>query len=109
MAASGGTATTKAMGKGSTQHQHLVQTEVPVKLLEEWLAMWAKHHQIPYSLTAGLRPHTAGSELLELSVSKAGGEKVATIVFDVSWIAGAAASCQSATRTPSTAACARSG
>jgi len=83
MASSGGTAATKAMGEGSTQHQHLVQTEVPVKLLEEWLAMWAKHHQIPYSLTAGLRPHTAGSELLELTLSKAGGEKVADIVFDV--------------------------
>ena len=36
-AASGRTATTKAMGKGSTQHQHLVQTEVPPKVLEEWL------------------------------------------------------------------------
>jgi len=83
MAASGGTAATKAMGKGSTQHQHLVQTEVPVKLLDEWLAMWARHHKIPYSLTAGLRPHTAGSELLELSLCKAGGEKVANIVFDV--------------------------
>src|SRR5215472_14845597 len=34
MATSGGTATTTAMGKGSTQHQHLVQTEVPTKLLE---------------------------------------------------------------------------
>jgi isocitrate lyase len=83
MASSGGTAATKAMGKDSTQHQHLVQTEVPVKLLEGWLAMWAKHHQIPYSLTAGLRPHTAGSELLELTVSKPGGEKAADIVFDV--------------------------
>jgi len=83
MASSGGTAATKAMGKGSTQHQHLVQTEVQVKLLEGWLAMWAKHHQIPYSLTAGLRPHTAGSELLELTLSTAGGEKVANIVFDV--------------------------
>jgi isocitrate lyase len=83
MASSGGTAATKAMGKGSTQHQHLVQTEVPVKLLEGWLAMWAQHHQVPYSLTAGLRPHTAGSELLELTVSKADGEKVANIVFDV--------------------------
>jgi isocitrate lyase len=71
------------MGKGSTQHQHLVQTEVPVKLLEGWLAMWAKHHQIPYSLTAGLRPHTAGSELLELTLSKPGGEMAANIVFDV--------------------------
>ncbi|MBW8711428.1 MAG: isocitrate lyase family protein, partial [Mycobacterium sp.] len=29
MAASGRTATTKSMGKGSTQHQHLVQTELP--------------------------------------------------------------------------------
>ena len=42
-ASSGRTATTKAMGKGSTQHQHLVQTEVPKKLLEEWLALWGKH------------------------------------------------------------------
>jgi isocitrate lyase len=83
MASSGGTAATKAMGKGSTQHQHLVQTEVPVKLLEEWLAMWAKHYGIPYSLTAGLRPHTAGSELLELALFKPGGDKVADIVFDV--------------------------
>ncbi len=29
LASSGGTAATQAMGKGSTQHQHLVQTEVP--------------------------------------------------------------------------------
>ena len=42
----GGTAATKAMGKGSTQHQHLVQTEVPTKLLEEWLALWTKHHRL---------------------------------------------------------------
>ncbi|HEX4897303.1 MAG TPA: isocitrate lyase family protein, partial [Candidatus Limnocylindrales bacterium] len=41
MAASGRTAATKAMGKGSTQHQHLVQTEVPTRLLEGWLATWA--------------------------------------------------------------------
>ena len=60
MASSGGTAATKAMGKGSTQHQHLAQTEVPVRLLEKWLAMWAEHHQIPYSLTAGLRPAHGG-------------------------------------------------
>src|ERR1700722_2267296 len=77
MASSGGTAATQAMGKGSTQHQHLVQTEVPTKLLEEWLAMWAKHHQIPYSLCVGLRPNTAGSELLELTLSKTSGEDVA--------------------------------
>ena len=83
MASSGGTAATKAMGKGSTQHQHLVQTEVPNKLLEEWLAMWTKHHQVPGSLRVGLRPHTAGSELLELTLSKTSGEKVASIIFDV--------------------------
>ncbi len=42
MASSGRTATTKAMGKGSTQVQHLVQTEVPVRLLDEWLELWAQ-------------------------------------------------------------------
>ena len=83
MASSGGTAATKAMGKGSTQHQHLVQTEVPTKLLEQWLAMWTKHHQIPGPLRVGLRPHTAGSELLELTLSKTNGEKVANIIFAV--------------------------
>ena len=83
MASSGGTAATKAMGKGSTQHQHLVQTEVPTKLLGEWLAMWATHHHVPGSLQVGLRPHTAGSELLELTLSRADGETVANIVFDV--------------------------
>jgi isocitrate lyase len=71
------------MGKGSTQHQHLVQTEVPTRLLEEWLAMWTKHHQVSDSLRVELRPHTAGSELLELTLSKTDGEKVANIVFDV--------------------------
>jgi isocitrate lyase len=83
MASSGGTAATKAMGKGSTQHQHLVQTEVPTKLLEEWLAVWTEYHQIPYPLRVGLRPHTAGSELLELALTKPTGEKVANIIFDV--------------------------
>src|SRR6266487_969742 len=81
IASSGGTAATKAMGKGSTQHQHLVQTEVPTKLLEEWLAVWTKHHQLSNSLRVGLRPHTAGSELLELALSTGSGEKVANVVF----------------------------
>jgi isocitrate lyase len=83
MASSGGTAATKAMGKGSTQHQHLVQTEVPTKLLEQWLAIWAKHHQIAEALRVSLRPHTAGSELLELSLTNDTGEKVANIIFTV--------------------------
>jgi isocitrate lyase len=44
MSISGRTATTKAMGQGSTQHQHLVQTEVPLRLLEEWVG------QVPNSV-----------------------------------------------------------
>ncbi|HUC58928.1 MAG TPA: isocitrate lyase ICL2 [Streptosporangiaceae bacterium] len=83
MAASGGTAATKSMGKGSTQHQHLVQTEVPTKLLEEWLALWTAYHEIPGALRVRLRPHTAGSDLLELSLANGEGEKVANIIFSV--------------------------
>jgi isocitrate lyase len=81
MAISGGTAATKAMGKGSTQHQHLVQTEVPIKLLEEWLSVWTKHHHLPSPLRVGLRPHTAGSELLELNILAASGERLANVIF----------------------------
>ena len=82
MASSGRTAATKAMGKGSTQFQHLVQTEVPTKLLEEWLADWSKHNDYKEKIRVLLRPHTAGSELLELSVlNDASGEKLANIVF----------------------------
>jgi len=82
MASSGRTAATKAMGKGSTQFQHLVQTEVPVRLLEQWLATWRKHWEHPARLRVELRPHTAGSELLELRViEESSGEKLANIVF----------------------------
>src|SRR6201993_2426831 len=82
-ASSGRTATTKAMGEGSTQHQHLVQTEVPTRLLEEWLALWTAYHHIPDPLHVGLRPHTAGSELLELTLTNTSGEKEANIIFAV--------------------------
>ena len=82
MASSGRTAATKAMGKGSTQFQHLVQTEVPTKLLEEWLAEWSKHCDYASKIRVQLRPHTAGSELLELSVlNQPSGEKLANVVF----------------------------
>ena len=81
MASSGRTASTKAMGKGSTQFQHLVQTEVPRKLLEEWLAAWCEHYEIGRTLRVLLRPHTAGSELLELAVLDERDEKVANVVF----------------------------
>jgi isocitrate lyase len=79
--ASGQTAMTKAMGEGSTQSQHLVQTEVPPKVLAGWLADWAEHHGIDKTLKVSLRPHTAGSELLELSVLDEDDEKLANIVF----------------------------
>jgi len=76
------TATTMAMGKGSTQHQHLVQTEVPKKLLEEWLALWTAHYGIPEKLRVQLRPHRAGSELLDLGIYGNGGEeRLANVVF----------------------------
>jgi isocitrate/methylisocitrate lyase len=81
LAASGQTATTKAMGPGSTQVQHLVQTEVPPKLLAGWLGRWARHQGLPATLGVSLRPHTAGSEVLELSVLKPSGDKVANMIF----------------------------
>jgi isocitrate lyase len=80
-AASGRTATTKAMGQGSTQFQHLVQTEVPVKVLAEWLDEWRHQYGVETALTVALRPARSGSELLELSVRNAENEKVANIVF----------------------------
>ncbi len=81
MAASGRTATTKAMGKGSTQHQHLVQTEVPPKVLEEWLQIWAEHNHLPPKYRAQLRPVAANSDFLELSIWNDGKEKVGNIIF----------------------------
>jgi isocitrate lyase len=81
LASSGRTATTKAMGAGSTQHQHLIQTEVPKKLLEEWLAMWREHYGIGEPLKVELTPQRAGSELLELGIVDVNGEKHANVVF----------------------------
>jgi isocitrate lyase len=80
-ATSGRTATTMAMGKGSTQHQHLVQTEVPKKLLEDWLAIWSTHYRLPGPLRVQLRPHRAGSELLELGIHDQGDEQLANLIF----------------------------
>ncbi|CAM3734377.1 isocitrate lyase family protein [Mycobacterium frederiksbergense] len=81
-ASSGRTATTKSMGKGSTQHQHLVQTEVPRKLLEEWLALWGEHYQIGETLRVQLRPRRAGSDVLELGIYGDGDDKLADVVVD---------------------------
>jgi isocitrate lyase len=81
-ASSGRTATTKAMGKGSTQHQHLTQTEVPKKLLEEWLALWSEHYQLDEKLRVTLRPRRAGSDVLELGIYGGGDEQLANVVVD---------------------------
>ncbi len=81
MASSGRTATTLAMGKGSTQVQHLVQTEVPKKLLEDWVAMWSRHYQLVQGLTVTLRPYRAGSELLTLGIADEAGTQVANVIF----------------------------
>jgi isocitrate/methylisocitrate lyase len=81
MASSGRTATTKAMGVGSTQHQHLVQTEVPTRLLDEWLKIWSEKNPLRGALRVELRPMTAGSDLLELRILNTAKEKVANVVF----------------------------
>jgi isocitrate lyase len=81
MASTGHTAATKAMGKGSTQAQHLVQTEVPPTLLAEWLGLWAKHYQLPLELRVHLRPHTPGSEVLELGLFSQTGAAEANVIF----------------------------
>jgi isocitrate lyase len=81
MAVSGRTAATKAMGKGSTQFQHLVQTEVPTKILEEWVDAWRAHNGIATRLKVELRPHTAGSELLELRLVDEAKEMLANVIF----------------------------
>jgi isocitrate lyase len=81
MAISGRTSTTKAMGQGSTQHQHLVQTEVPPKVLEEWVDLWRKQHGVAEKLKVSLKPRSAGSDLLELSLLAPDGAVRANVVF----------------------------
>ncbi|HET8541414.1 MAG TPA: isocitrate lyase ICL2 [Anaeromyxobacter sp.] len=81
MASSGRTATTKAMGQGSTQHQHLVLTEVPPRLLEEWVDAWREHHGVAEKLRPSLKPVTASAELLELALVSETGEKKLDVTF----------------------------
>jgi isocitrate lyase len=81
MACSGRTATTKAMGKGSTQHQHLVQTEVPPSVLDEWLKLWTDEYRMSSAFRAQLRPVSVGSEFLELKILNGLGGQAANVVF----------------------------
>ena len=83
-ASSGRTASTKAMGKGSTQVQHLVQTEVPTSLLEEWLAIWSAHNERGDVLQVRLRPRRAGSDELKLTIHAwaDSDEPIANVVFN---------------------------
>jgi isocitrate lyase len=83
MSISGRTSTTKAMGQGSTQHQHLVQTEVPPKLLEDWIDAWRKRHGVAEKLKVSLKPRTSGSDLLELALLGPDGKVRANVVFAV--------------------------
>jgi isocitrate lyase len=80
-ASSGRTATTVAMGKGSTQFQHMQLTEVPPKVLDGWLAQWSDHYDLKRRLRVELRPVCAGSELLELKVLGEANERLANVVF----------------------------
>ncbi|MFI5301655.1 MAG: isocitrate lyase, partial [Polyangiales bacterium] len=80
MSLSGRTSSTKAMGKGSTQFQHLVQTELPPKKLEEWLDAWRARHGIAGKLRVSLKPAT-GTDLLELSILNGDGGKAANVIF----------------------------
>ncbi len=81
MSLSGRTSTTKAMGVGSTQFQHHIAIELPPKVLKEWLDVWRKKHGIAAELNVTLRPHSAGSQVLELALSDADG-KAANVVFE---------------------------
>ncbi|HVH41228.1 MAG TPA: isocitrate lyase ICL2 [Labilithrix sp.] len=81
MSLSGRTSTTKAMGVGSTQFQHHIQIEVPPKVLKDWIDVWRRHHGVQKDLVVSLRPHSAGSQVLELSILSAG-EKAANVVFE---------------------------
>jgi len=81
MACTGRTATTAAMGKGSTQTQHLVQTEVPPSVLRNWLELWEAQYKTGGPLRVELRPHTAGSDVLEIGVFNPKGTLIANVVF----------------------------
>ena len=106
----GRTATTKAMGEGSTQSQHL-RPDRGAAEGADGLARRSGPSTTASTrpLRVSLRPHTAGSDLLELSVLGADDEKLANIVFATHpGPARPVRSCRCATRTRSTRRCAAS-
>jgi isocitrate lyase len=80
-ASSARTATTKAMGKGSTQVQHSVQTELPKTVLEAWLADAVDVNHLDEQFKVRLRPSHEGADLLELEVLDGHDEKKLNVVF----------------------------
>jgi len=105
---SGRTSTTKAMGQGWTQHQHMVQTAVPTKILEDWLDLWRAHNGVAERFKVALKPLTAGSDLLELQILGTGGAKLLNVVFASIHDRRGAASFLCATKTLLTWICAKS-
>ncbi|EUA27459.1 isocitrate lyase [Mycobacterium intracellulare] len=108
-ASSGRTATTKSMGEGSTQHQHLVQTEVPKKLLEEWLAMWSENYDLGEKLRVQLRPAAPARTCSNSASTGTTTSSWPTWSSTRSRTGTAAASFRCATRTPSRRSSGRSG
>jgi hypothetical protein len=45
------------------------------------LAMWTRYYDLPGGLRVQMRPHRAGSELLELGVYDKREEKLANVIF----------------------------
>jgi isocitrate lyase len=80
-ASSARTATTKAMGKGSTQVQHFVQTELPKTVLEVWLADAVEVNDLDERFRVRLLPSHEGADLLELEVLDGDDEKKLNVVF----------------------------
>ncbi|MGB5820625.1 MAG: isocitrate lyase family protein [Saonia sp.] len=79
-ASSGRTATTKAMGKGSTQFQHLTHTELPTKVLFEWIEDWKGYHGLSEDFSVQLKPHIPASSIMELCLLSKD-QVIANIVF----------------------------
>ena len=82
MSLTGRTSTTKAMGVGSTQFQHHIAIELPPKVLKEWIDLWRSTHRLSTELLVSLRPHSAGSQVLELALVDADGKKAANVIFE---------------------------